>query len=87
MNSLNSMPEDRVALVVCSYCNGTFKKSVNREQVVDDEELSGFHLISHGICPTCLLKNFPHEYLMIQKDGRMRIKRFFNTKYTKIELR
>ena len=86
MNSLTSMP-DSIALVACSYCNETFKKSANRIKSNDNVGLSGFQLISHGICPNCLLKHFPREYLMIQKDGRMRIKHFFYTEHTKISLR
>lgn len=86
MNRLIRIPEN-VSLVACSYCNETFKKSAKRRKTADNEELSGSQLISHGICPNCLLKHFPQEYLLIQRDGRLRIKRFFNNKYTKIVLR
>ncbi len=37
--------------------------------------------ISHGICPDCLLENFPQEYLTIQIENRIRIKHIFKKGY------
>ena len=86
MKRLTTLPE-HIGLVACSYCNGTFKKLSDIGELAKDEKPSGSQLISHGTCPDCLLKNFPQEYLMIQKDGRVRIKRFFQKKYMRIEFR
>ncbi|MDJ0623502.1 MAG: hypothetical protein QNJ17_11090 [Desulfocapsaceae bacterium] len=86
MNSLKIIPE-HIELVACSYCNGTFKKLSDIGEPAKVGKPPGSQPISHGTCPDCLLKNFPQEYLMIQKDGRVRIKRFFQKKYMRIECR
>lgn len=63
--------------VICSYCNKVLQgqelwdREGKRQQGVNDYRLS------HGICPKCLLDNFPNEYLAIQEEKRIRIKKVF----------
>lgn len=86
MNRLTTIPEHS-GLVACSYCNRTFRKLADMEKPDKEGIPIGSQPISHGTCPDCLLKNFPKEYLMIQKDGRVRIKQFFQKKYRRVEFR
>ncbi len=70
--------------MVCSYCSKIFN---HLNPSAADGNISNRHHnlpLSHGTCPDCLLKNFPHEYLKIQRDGRQRIKKTFKNKYVDV---
>lgn len=75
-------------LIVCSYCNKIFDQTT--PAAADGNIYTSHHNrphnipLSHGTCPECLLKNFPSEYLMIQKNSRQRIKKSFKSKYVDI---
>ncbi len=67
-------------LVVCAHCK---KVLINRDswEYADPLFLKNRQQhTSHGICPDCLLANYPNEYLAIQEKKRIRIKKFFNSK-------
>lgn len=76
--------EEPVFLVACSYCDKKFNKAKQNIPADKTEDTSAPLFISHGTCPECLLKNFPKEYLRIQKDSRLRIKSVFKRKYKEI---
>lgn len=63
--------------VICAYC----KKLLRSEELWGAEETSRWGEnsggVSHGICPDCLLHNFPAEYLAIQEERRIRIRNVF----------
>ncbi len=80
MERLDIPPEEDIALVF-SYCS----KILDGYEIMERKEESQNNInsikISHGICPDCLLENFPKEYLSIQKDRRMRIRNIYKQGY------
>ena len=58
-------------VVICAYC----KKVLDgrEDNFIEDPGT----MVSHGICPNCLLLHFPKEYVAIQKEQRIRIKTVF----------
>ncbi len=68
-------------IVICAYC----KKSLQGQELWENdfEKSSGISTarVSHGICPDCLLENFPNEYLVIQEEKKVRIKKLFERGY------
>jgi hypothetical protein len=63
--------------IVCSYCRRWINKPAASTNDVEKQMAYSSSPKSHGICPACLLHNFPQEYLTIQKDSRLRIKFLF----------
>ncbi len=67
-------------LVICAHC----KKILSNEgfwEYADPHFLKDRQQhTSHGICPDCLLANYPNEYLAIQEKKRVRIKKLFASK-------
>lgn len=68
-------------IVICAYC----KKSLLGQELWENESDKSPDMskarISHGICPDCLLENFPNEYLIIQEEKKVRIKKLFEKGY------
>lgn len=68
-------------IVICAYC----KKSLQGQDLWESgfEKASEHHraTVSHGICPDCLLEHFPNEYLVIQEEKKIRIKKLFEKGY------
>lgn len=84
MEKGSEKPEEMDFSTICSYCGrllcgpGTLKRNVEGQE---KQSSSGQ---SHGICPDCLLENFPKEYLVIQEKRRARIKNIFKKGYRKL---
>lgn len=64
-------------IIICAYC----RKNIHGQELIEKEIHRSGGLakasISHGICPDCLLEHFPNEYLIIQEERRVRIKKLF----------
>ena len=71
-------PPFHTAERACSYCR-TGLNGTEAEVCVQEQYDSSY--VSHGICPDCLLENFPQEYIMIQKERRLRIKNIYKKGY------
>ena len=73
MDDLND-PEGIEFPIVCTYC----RTYLNGPKAgVCDQEVCNSTCISDGICPDCLLHNFPQEYITIQRERRLRIKHIY----------
>lgn len=68
-------------IVICAYC----KRSLQGQELWENEFKKSPEKakarVSHGICPDCLLENFPNEYLVIQEEKKVRIKKLFEKGY------
>jgi hypothetical protein len=66
-------------IMICSYCGRLLQGQETWEKdskaTVEADPVPR----SHGICPTCLLENFPNEYLVIQEAKRIRMKDVFKS--------
>jgi hypothetical protein len=66
--------QDRL-LFICMYCDkyrndaGYWEKARDLCASVPEERKS------HGICPECLLKNFPDEYSSLCEEGKIDVKK------------
>ncbi len=59
---------------VCSFCEKILSDSGDCEGFGDYIRKYPYADVSHGICPSCLMENFPEEYLAIcddQKSGKI----------------
>lgn len=63
--------------VICSYCKKCLHREESWEKDMDCWYDNDSTTISHGICPDCLLEHFPEEYLVIQEERKIRIKKLF----------
>lgn len=73
----SEVKEDTELVIVCSYCGLLLKGSETR----GDSETNTTVNKSHGICPSCLLENYPDQYLFIQQKWRIRIKNAYKNGY------
>ncbi len=75
-----SQSEDLI--MVCSYCSKFLQgPETSGSNKAEQEEVASSRT-SHGICPDCLLENFPIEYIQIQKEMRVRIKNIYKQGYS-----
>jgi len=81
--NINESMERLELYIVCSYCGVLLKRSGESDVAANTEA----NYFSHGICPSCLLVNYPKEYLNIQKMYRIRIKDAYKNGYPDIELK
>ena len=70
--------------VVCSYCCKLIRVSESWKKGHSNPMHDDSAQLSHGICPECLLENFPNEYLTIQRDNRLRIKKTYSAKHCEV---
>lgn len=76
MKSGKSGQHERI-IIICAYCQKRIKgRDWNERKKCNAEETQKIS-VSHGICPECLLEHFPQEYLIIQEEHRVRIKKLF----------
>lgn len=66
--------DSRKVLLICAYCNKRKNASGYWEQGCDPDLLNPGIEISHGICPECLVKEFPHEFALMRKEGKIEFK-------------
>ncbi len=71
-------------LMICAYCRRLLKEPDAWERHGRGELELNSSINSHGICPDCLLENFPQEYLAIQEERRVRIKNIFKRGYLEL---
>ncbi len=71
-------------LMICAYCGRLLKEPDSWERHGRGELELNSSAKSHGICPSCLLENFPQEYLAIQEERRVRIKNIFKRGYLEL---
>ncbi len=64
-------------IMICSYCSTIIYSPEQWDNETDRHHDFLTSAKSHGICPDCLLQNFPQEYLVIQEKMRVRIKRLY----------
>lgn len=76
MNSGNRKRQERI-MVICAYCRKSLQGQEVWERDLQEAGEMAKATISHGICPDCLLEHFPNEYLIIQEERRVRIKKLF----------
>lgn len=76
------MVNDKNISVVCSYCCKLIRVSESWKNGVKNPMQDDSVQLSHGICPECLLEKFPNEYLTIQRDNRLRIKKTYTVKHS-----
>ena len=68
-------------IVICAYCKKSLRGQELWEKDFEESPEISQTRVSHGICPDCLLENFPNEYLVIQKERKVRIKKLFEQGY------
>jgi len=74
----SQIPDGTEFPIICTYC----KEWLNEPDTwISGQEVCNLSGASHGICPDCLLKNFPQEYIKIQKERRVRIKNIYKKGY------
>ncbi|MDJ0623247.1 MAG: hypothetical protein QNJ17_09785 [Desulfocapsaceae bacterium] len=76
MKSSNGKKHERI-VVICAYCQKSLQGQELWERDSQETAEMAKATISHGICPDCLLEHFPNEYLIIQEERRVRIKKLF----------
>ncbi len=60
-------PEGTEFPIICTYC----RKWLNGPEArICSQEVGSMSGASHGICPDCMLENFPQEYIKIQKERK-----------------
>jgi hypothetical protein len=69
--------EKKPLLLICSYCYKRLNWPEVQQKVTGEQAEYDSFRTSHGICPDCLLKNHPEQYLIIQKKRRLRLKTLF----------
>jgi len=77
----SELPQQEDIAMVCSYCSRILDGHEIMENNAECQDNLNSFEISHGICPECLLENFPQEYLSIQKSKRIRIKNIYKQGY------
>lgn len=65
-------------VIICSHCGVLLKEPEAWQQGTDK---TAQVRTSHGICPDCLLENYPQQYLNIQRKWRIRIKNEYKNGY------
>lgn len=66
--------------VVCSYCGKLIKGQKSwKKEYLTAKEISLLP-VSHGICPKCLVVNFPKEYLAIMGEDRLQTDKALSSK-------
>ena len=72
MNELMSRKKSlRTLLLICAYCNEHKNDDGYWEKVNESTRYIPETRISHGICPQCLHKHFPEEYMALYAEGKI----------------
>ena len=77
----NNRKNSEYIVVICAYCKKSLQGQERWERELEQSPELSSAKISHGICPDRLLEHFPNEYLIIQEEGKVRIKKLFEKNY------
>ncbi len=67
--------KDEDITMICSYCHRLINTPVDLKNKTDGPPVLKLVRKSHGICPDCLLENYPEECQAIQEKMIDRIKK------------